>query len=170
MLAGDFLVALKVLNPKLRVYSLGDNGKLAGIYYLDHEGHYQDVCSIDKNEIPEFPIHDDDGHLVKAGWRRAVFILLQHRLTTSRRVRRLWPGFFMRREPAAYVPKGDPIERRLNTLDPDQSTLSPEELLSLAETIRKKDSAQRQEEREHDKWFLKKWKSNGGAASDRPAY
>ncbi len=167
MLSGDFLYALHVLNPALRVCSLGDNGRMAGIYYLDKEGHYQDVCAIDKNQIPEFPVYDQTGRLEKAGWRRAVFILLQNRLTTTRRVRRLWPGFFMRREPAAYVPPADPVSARLADTS---KTLSSEEMLELAKALRKKDSPQAQEEREHDRWFLKTWQKRGGGQSDKPVY
>jgi hypothetical protein len=172
MLSGDFLNALRVLNPRLRVYSLGDNGKMAGIYYLDSEGHYQDVCAIDKNQIPEFPAYDDAGHLVKAGWRRAIFILLQNHLTTTRRIRRLWPGFFMRREPKIAPPAKDAISQRLSQMASEgrESLLSIDEMLSIAKAIGRKDSPAVQENREHDRWFLKKWKESGGGASDRPVY
>lgn len=160
MLSGDFIAALRILNPKLRVFSLGDNARAAGIYYLDASGAYEDVCAIDKNEIPEFPVFDENGRLAKVGWRRAVFILLQNRLTTTRRIRRVWPGFFLRRTPT-YRPATRPGLDR---------TMPADELLAVAEDLRAKDSPQVQEKREHDRWFLKTWQKNGGNAADKPVY
>jgi hypothetical protein len=76
MLSGDFERKLRKLNPDIRIYCSNDDSKPAGIFWVKPNGEYQEICGIDKNQVPEWPTFDETGAYVKAGWRRALKILI----------------------------------------------------------------------------------------------
>jgi hypothetical protein len=100
MMSGDFQKRLKILNPKLKIFSDGNNGKLAGIYYIGWEPNLQeygmwDICGIDKNFIPEYPEYDSKGHLIKSGWYRVCLMLETNGFTTKEKIKKAFgAGFY----------------------------------------------------------------------------
>ena len=80
MLSGDFLRKLKKLNKNLAVFcGYDDSAKPAGLYLM-YYGEPIHICGVDRNYLPEFPIHDAKGHIIKGGWRRVLNILVAKRL------------------------------------------------------------------------------------------
>lgn len=93
MLSGDFQRKIKKLNPHLRIFCGNDDSRPATLYFSkfnvglngEEETDYVEVCAVDKNYLPEFPIVDDTNHIVKGGWRRAVNILIHKGLVDKRK-------------------------------------------------------------------------------------
>lgn len=84
---------LRELNPKLRVCQFENSRNLPGIYYMGYEG-IVDVCATDLEWVPPMPVFDKNGFVVKAGYRRVVFILLHLKLTTRETVKKVLGGGF----------------------------------------------------------------------------
>lgn len=76
MLAGDFQRKLRKLNPNIRIFCSNDDSKPAGIYIVIR-GEYKEICGIDKNYLPEHIQYDENGRIVKGGWRRAIKTLIK---------------------------------------------------------------------------------------------
>lgn len=190
MRAGDFLKNLRKLNPALQVCSFGDNKHLAGLFYIDKQDEYQDICGVDKNEVPEYSEWDEQGHMLVSGWRRVYLILLQLRLTTKEKVLKVCPGFFFHWSQARVDEDrrvrivGDKVAAKIQQYsadaprkvwrDPDTgrleegSILTDEQNLDIAKDIRAKDTSAEQEQAEKDRWFLRTWQDRGGLTSDKP--
>jgi hypothetical protein len=175
---GTWLRCLKVLNPKLRVCSFEGSNKLAGLYLINRQGEWEDICGVDKQFVPPYATFDDGGHIIKSGWRRVMWILLEHGYTTREQVKKVCNGFFDSRARAydRFVGgvSGDPISNKMlkwqqEKSDPDE-LLTTDQILELGKDIQAKDTPQQIEEKAHDKWFLEKWKENGGGVQDRPQY
>lgn len=189
MQTGEFYRRIRVLNPKLRICNFEGSGKLAGLYYVDREG-YQDICGVDKGYVPEYTEWDSAGHIIKSGWRRVYLILLQLKLTTPDRVRKVCPGFYFHWEQFRVDADrqtrigGDPIAAKITEfsqnapvrrwMDPDTkeivegSVLTDDQNLEISEDIRAKDSEYEKEQLEKDRWFLQTWQDRGGNSSDKP--
>jgi hypothetical protein len=169
---GTWVRCLKRLNPALRVCSFGHNNRLAGLYIITKQGEWEDICGVDKQEVPAYATFDDGGHVIKSGWRRVIHILYGNGYTSRAQINKVCPGFFDSRAMAAdrFVGgiAGDPIENLLQKYANDD--LTQEQILELGAAVRAKDTDQQSADREHDKWFLEKWKANGGAVKDRPNY
>jgi hypothetical protein len=75
MLSGEFERKLRRLNCNIRIFCGNDDSKPAGIYTV-RQGEYEQICGIDKNYIPEYPIRDINGAYIKSGFRRAIKILI----------------------------------------------------------------------------------------------
>jgi hypothetical protein len=169
---GLFVRALKRLNPALRVCSFEGSDKLAGLYLINKQGEWEDICGVDKQSVPAYATFDDGGHVVRAGWRRTLWILLQHGYTTKEKIRLVCRGFFDYRACGAdrFVGgiAGDPIDNKFQKFmlqmadrPEDEQELSPEQILELGTDVQAKDTQAQKEDREHDKWFLETWKKTG---------
>jgi len=174
-----FVRALKKLNGKLRVCAFENESRLAGLYLINKQDEWEDICGVDKKYVPAYAAFDSGGHVVKSGWRRVFWILLSHGYTSRERVRRVCGGFFDGRACRAdrFVGgnPGDPIQNKLmkyglESLEKNDNALTTDQILDVAEMIRARDTQSQREERDHDKWFLEKWKHNGGGVNDRPNY
>lgn len=160
---GTFLRALKVLNPRLRVCSFEGSKRLAGLYLLTKQGRHEDICGVDKKIVPAYATFDDGGHIIKSGWRRVFWILVQNGYTSHQLIEKVAPGFYDGRACSSdrFVGgvAGDPIENKLLKWGTEE--LSIDQILELGQDVRKKDTAKQTEDREHDKWFLETWKKTG---------
>jgi len=94
MLQVTWYKKLRALNPKLRVCQFEQSNHLPGIYYVDDREGIVDVCATDIGFVPALPMLDSRGGLVKSGYRRVIRILLELKLTTSAKVRSVFPGYF----------------------------------------------------------------------------
>lgn len=168
MMSSDFLKKLKILNPKLKVFSSGNNGRLASIYYIDREG-VQDLIGVDKNHVEEYPEYDNQGHLVKGGWRRVCVALLAQKLTTKDLIRKAFgAGFFdsRRTDHMEQIVRGIKIvdevkdlitQRQLDNFNKHGNTkLGSDDALDIASVLAKKKTDHDLEQREKEKWALKK--------------
>lgn len=188
---GTFYRNLKKLNPRLEICSFNDSGKLAGLFIKNHDGEeYFDICGVDKQFVPEYTEWDAAGHIIKSGWRRVYFMLVQLGLTTPERVRKVCPGFYLHTSQVQVDLDrrielvGDPISHKMQKFaenapvsswrDPDSgemetgTSLTIDQNLELAEDIRAKDSQTAKEQNEKERWFLETWEDRGGNASDKP--
>lgn len=163
MLAGDFAKKLKKLNPRLRICSLDNSEYAAGLHYVDPYEGYISICGIDKNYVPERTEVDEVGHILKSGWRRVVNILLARGLTTRERVKKVFgPSFFECHVPPVIFSNDDPIQKKICQYETDEENkrgvrgLDSEQMLEIAEEVRKKDSDVKKEQADKDKWELKK--------------
>lgn len=89
MYASEFASNLKKLNKKLRIFAGSDNSKPAGLYYVVN-GEYISICGVDKNEIPEYIIFDEAGHILKSGWRRVLTLLIERGLIDRKKTVKLF--------------------------------------------------------------------------------
>lgn len=95
MFASDFQAKLHKLNSKLKIYCGNDSSKPAGLYYVIN-GEYIEICGIDKNEIPQYPIYDDQGHIIKSGWNRTLQILVKENLIDRKKAETLFDCHLIR--------------------------------------------------------------------------
>ncbi len=89
MLAGEFQRKLRQLNRELRVFC-GDNDRLPASVFVIKNSEFEQICSCDKHYVPEHTEFDDQGFIKKAGWRRVLRILIQHRFIDRRRAERVF--------------------------------------------------------------------------------
>jgi hypothetical protein len=93
MIQINWYTKLRQLNKRLQVCQFETSRHLPGIYYIhDREG-IVDICATDLEYVPALP-EFKDGVMIKSGYRRVIFILLQLKLTTPEKVRQVFPGFF----------------------------------------------------------------------------
>lgn len=113
MYAGDFQRNLKKLNPRLGIFCGEDDYKPAGLYIIAG-GEYVEICGVDKREMPEKPIYDEKGHILKAGWRRPLLILLKRRLIDRKKAEELFRTHFTSGERLPVPDKyNDPIVKAM---------------------------------------------------------
>lgn len=79
MLAGVFQNKIKKLNHRLYFIASSDTSKPIALYRIS-DNNIEHICGTDRNDVPEFPIHDKKGHILKGGWRRTLMILLKKKL------------------------------------------------------------------------------------------
>ena len=162
MLSGDFQKAVKKLNSKLQICSMDNSKNAAGIYYIDPFEGYMAICGVDKNYVPERTEVDEIGHILKSGWRRVVNILLARQLTTREKVKEVWPSYFEQHVPAATFSNDDPIQKQISKYETDEENkrgvrgLNADQMLEIAEEVRKKDTDAKKEQADKDKWELEK--------------
>lgn len=89
MLSGDFLRKLKKLNKNLTVLCGDDDTKPAGLYLMFY-GEPIHICGVDRNFVPEFPMTDEKGHIIRGGWRRVLNILVAKRLIDKRQAEKVF--------------------------------------------------------------------------------
>jgi hypothetical protein len=163
MLSGDFAKKLKRLNPRLRVCSLEGSQYAAGLHYIDPYDGFISICGVDKNYVPERTEVDEIGHILKSGWRRVVNILLARGLTTQERVKKVFgQSFFECHIPSVTFCNADPIQKKISKYETDEENrrgiagMTSDQMLEVAEEVRKKDSDTKKEKDEQSKWELKK--------------
>jgi hypothetical protein len=162
MLSGDFQKAVRKLNPKLRICSLENSKHAAGLYYIDPYEGYISVCGVDKNYLPERTEVDEIGHILKSGWRRVVNILLARQLTSREKVKKVWPSFFEQRIPPVSFCNDDPIQKKIWQYETDEENkrgvrgMTSEQMLEVAEEVKKKDTEEKKIKDDMNKWELKK--------------
>ena len=98
MLAGDFQAKLRKLNPKLRIFCGNDDHRPAGIYQVIR-GEYTEICGIDKHYVPEWSIREENGAIIKSGWRRALKILINKGLVDREYAQKLFNARLHYRKP-----------------------------------------------------------------------
>lgn len=91
---------LRQLNKSLRVCQFSQSNHLPGIYYIDRQGEVVDLCATDVEYVPALPVYDRSGRMIKSGYRRVIFHLMQLGLVAPQKVKRLFPGFFESHYPA----------------------------------------------------------------------
>jgi len=162
MLSGDFQKAVRKLNPSLRICSLENSNHAAGLYYIDPYEGYIAVCGVDKNYLPERTEVDEVGHILKSGWRRVVNILLARKLTTRERVKKIWPSFFEQHIPPVSFCNDDPVQKKIWQYETDEENkrgvrgMTSEQMLEVAEEVKKKDTDEKKTKDDMNKWELKK--------------
>lgn len=161
MLSGDFAKKIKKLNPRLRICSLEGSKYAAGLHYIDPYEGYISICGVDKNYVPERTEVDKVGHILNSGWRRVVNILLARGLTTRERVKRVFgASFFECHMPPVTFCNDDPIQKTISKYETDEENkhgvrgLDSEQMLEIAEEVRKKDTSAEREVNEQNKWKL----------------
>ncbi len=171
---------LKALNPRLKVCSFESSPNLAGIYTIERNGEWTDICGIDKKYVPCYAKFDDGGHMIQSGWRRVCWVMLGAGYTTKAKIQKACPGFFDSRACRAdrFVGgiQGDPIQNKImkyttenNFGDPfGEATLTSEQALDIAKDIAQKDTIAAQEQRNRERWFLQTWQKRGGTLADKP--
>ena len=93
MLSGEFERKLRKLNPSLKIWCGDDYSKPAGLFYI-RNNEYIEICGVDKNNVPEFTIWDNKGHIVKSGWRRILEILIPRKLIDKHIAERVFNTYF----------------------------------------------------------------------------
>jgi len=89
MFASDFAIRLKKLNPHLRIYCGDDKSRPASLYHIVNNEE-ETICGIDKSEVPERPIYDEQGHILKSGWIRVLNILIKKGFTSKKRAEKIF--------------------------------------------------------------------------------
>lgn len=103
---------LRQLNKKLRVCQFDSSSHLPGIYYIDERDGIVDVCATDVGYVPALPEFNAAGQMVKSGYRRVISILLQLKLTTREKVRRIFPSFFEAHYPRLSAAQATSLHQR----------------------------------------------------------
>lgn len=89
MLSGEFARKLRALNRELRIWCADNDHLPAGLFRVQH-GEYEQICSVDKQWVPEHTMFDAQGFIKKSGWRRVLGILIRQRLVDRRHAERLF--------------------------------------------------------------------------------
>lgn len=109
MLPGTFYHKLQKLNPYLRILS---NGIRQSLYIVDGCNAPLHLCGVDRNDIPEFTIYDKKGHIIKAGWRRTVEILIFNKLVKRNLAEKIFSAVFDKRNSLMII-EDDPIDKAI---------------------------------------------------------
>lgn len=159
---GDFYRCIKQLNSKLRICSIEGSNHSAGLYYIDEREGYISVCGVDKKYVPVCTQVDEVGHIIQSGWVRVVRVLLAQGLTTTAKVRAVWPNFFLSRIPKAEFQNVDPILKKMGKFVYSQEDkrgeqgMTADQIMEVSEDIHKKDTDSKKEADDKNKWALKK--------------
>jgi hypothetical protein len=163
MLSGDFAKKIKKLNPRLRICCFDNSQYAAGLHYIDPYEGYISICGVDKGYVPERTEVDEVGHIIKSGWRRVVNILLARGLTTREKVKKQFgAGFFECHIPPVSFCNDDPIQKKIVKYETDEENkrgvagMTADQMLEVAEEVRKKDTEAKKMEDDKSKWELKK--------------
>ena len=123
MLSGVFAAKIRKLNPKIKIFC-GDNPKTPATLYIvvrNEEGVLEDeqICGIDKNALPEFPIQNKIGRMLKGGWRRAVNMLIRRGLADKQKAEQVFGTEFNVPIPR-FVAEADPKLKDLQYIEDKQ--------------------------------------------------
>lgn len=148
MLASDFAAKLRRLNKNLRIYCGDNDSRLAGLYHVVN-GEYKDIIGVDKNYLTEWPVQDEQGRILKGGWRRVVRLLIEQGLVDRRQAERVFGTQIIgtRRPPtvSAYV---DPIEKQIQEaytrgyLKTGKPAMNKDDIMDIAKEIENKNADQ----------------------------
>jgi hypothetical protein len=90
MLSGTFAQKLRKLNKDVRIFCGDDSRRAAGLFIVLPDGEYQEICGVDKNQVPEWAIYDEKGRFIKAGWRRTLKVLIGKKLIDRKKAEKLF--------------------------------------------------------------------------------
>lgn len=115
MMSGDFYQKLRKLNSKLRVFCGDRVDTAAGLYIINKQGEYEELCGVDKNFINEWPTYDRLGKMKKGGWNRVLKLLVSKRLIDRRKSYLHFGHWDEHREPP-FVVEQSPIDSAISDL------------------------------------------------------
>lgn len=146
MLIGSFQSNVKRLNKNIRFLASGSNKPISLCLVKGDE--IEHICGTDRNETPEFPIYDKQGHIVKSGWRRVLMILLQKKLISKPKAEILFSTVLDGRR-KAFVIEESSVDRALKQAaipyDDGGLDMKKDDLMDIAAMIRQ----ERDKERTH---------------------
>jgi hypothetical protein len=142
MLVGIFQNKIKQLNPKLRFIAVNDESKPIALYYIT-DSNIEHICSTDRNDVPEFALHDKKGHIIKGGWRRTLMILLKKKLISKNKAEILFSTPLDGRK-RGYVVEESDIDRALR-----QATIQLEDGIDMKKDDMFDIAAMIRQERKH---------------------
>lgn len=114
MLSGTFAQKLRKLNKDVRIFCGDDSNRAAGLFIVLPDGEYQEVCGVDKNQVPEWTVYDEGGRIVKAGWRRTLKVLIGRKLIDRKKAEKLFSADLSYRQ-NPFVPR-DERQEKINKL------------------------------------------------------
>lgn len=97
MMSGDFQLKLRKCNRKLRIHC-GDNPNRPAAIYDPADAEIA-LVGIDKSLVPEFPVYNENGRMVKGGWRRAIEVLIKAGYVEKKRAEKVFGTEFNSRGP-----------------------------------------------------------------------
>lgn len=106
---------LRKLNPRIRVWCGNDDSRPAGVFYLTPSGEYEELCGIDKNDVPEHVEFNPDQSIRKGGWRRVLRVLIQRGLIDRFRAQKLFGthlAYVKHKKPPVALPNLTQIESK----------------------------------------------------------
>lgn len=143
MLASDFQSKLRKLNKNIRIYCGDNDSRLAGVFHVV-DGEYIDIIGVDKNYLPEWPKVDEQGRIVKSGWRRVMRVLIEKKLVDRRRAEAVFGTQIIGvRRPPIVVNYQDPIEKQIQAamvrgfMKTGKASMKKDEVMDLAKEIEK---------------------------------
>lgn len=81
---------LKKLNKRVRIFCGNDDSHPAGVFIVSPYGEYTEICGIDKNDVPEFTTWNEQGFIIKSGYRRVLKILVGKGLVHRKEAEKLF--------------------------------------------------------------------------------
>lgn len=115
MLSGDVERNLRKLNKRIRIFCGDDDTKPAGVFIVAG-GEYTEICGIDKNYVPEYTRWNDQGFIVKSGYRRVLKILVAKGLVHREKAEKLFRTHLYGRAPRAPELRKDSTVQKLRSL------------------------------------------------------
>jgi len=110
---------LRKLNRNVRIFCGDDDSHPAGVYIVSPWGEYTEICGIDKNDVPEFTSWNDQGFIVKSGYRRVLKILIKKGLVKKEAAEKLFRVHLNYRAPTAPELRKDTTVQKLRSLGVD---------------------------------------------------
>lgn len=139
MLAGSFQRKVRQLNPQLHFIASSDVTKPIGLYRIT-DNNIEHICGVDRNDVPEFAIHDKKGHIIKAGWRRTLMVLLRRKLISRNKAEILFSTVLDGRKLGYKIEESD-VDRALRqaTIQYDDGgiDMKKDDMFDIAAMIRK---------------------------------
>lgn len=142
----EFERRVRRLNPNLHIWWGADENR-PGSLYMVVKDEVVDICGVDKYHVPENIIYDKSGHIVKAGWRRSLLILLARRLIPRQKTEYVFQTRFKHGEIVPVSRIDDPIFRAIR--DAEERALSrhgknkgllKDDVMDISKEIHKKDA------------------------------
>ena len=135
----DFERKLKKLNPRIVVYYGPDPSKPAGIMYKAATWNgveYQSICGIDKGFLPEHPITDKEGHILKGGWRRVLALLVAQKIIDVHKSFKYFGPWLSHNVPAYQPHQENEIDKELKRTQ-EKGYFKRDELVDIGREINK---------------------------------
>lgn len=107
---------LRKLNKRVRIFCGDDPTHPAGVFIVSPSGEYTEICGIDKNDVPEFTTWNDQGFIVKSGYRRVLKILVGKGLVKKEAAEKLFRTRLNCRAPKAPELRKDTTVQKLKSL------------------------------------------------------
>lgn len=138
MLVGSFQRKVRQLNHQLHFIAASDQSKPIALYRIT-DNNIEHICGTDRNDVPELSIYDSKGHIIKAGWRRTLMILLKKKLISKNKAEVLFSTVLDGRK-RGYVIEESPIDRALRQATiqlEDGIDMKKDDMFDIAAMIRK---------------------------------